>query len=103
MLGQSELEIPEEQLRQALVENRGKHFPMHLRKAAVAYWNKAREQGISRYRISQALGMNLTTLMRWAGNASGSSGTVRSHAFRKGNRRKIQTMTRGVLHPLARR
>jgi len=76
MLGQSELEIPEEQLREALVANRGKHFPAHLRKAAVAYWNGARGLGISRYRISQALGMNLTTLMRWTGNEGGSSGTT---------------------------
>lgn len=76
MSNQSELSIPEEQLKQALLANRGRHFPPHLRRAAVAYWKDARQRGISRYRISQALGMNLTTLVRWAGNSGSPGGTA---------------------------
>jgi hypothetical protein len=72
----AELEIPEEQLRQLLVANRGKHFPAHLRHAAVAYWKVARGRGVSRYRISQALGMNLTTLLRWVSSSECAPGTT---------------------------
>lgn len=54
-----------EQLRGELAANCGKHYPAHLRKAAVAYWENARARGISRHRISRDLGMNLTTLTRW--------------------------------------
>jgi hypothetical protein len=64
-----------EQLRAELAANRGKHYPAHLRKAAVAYWDNARAHGISRHRISKALGMNLTTLTRWCPETAASSAT----------------------------
>ena len=77
MAERSDLFVWAEQLREQLKQHRGRPYPQDLHSQVVACWNEAKRLGVSGQGISEALGINLTSLKRWrraAINAAQSSG-----------------------------